>query len=230
MDTAPPSPIALTSQSLSRSLARALSGSLGLAQRPLMRFATGQVVIQAGQPVLRLPVLASGRINAVMHSSRANGSQVVPIQFGPGEVVMLSYLFSEQLSSVDMVAAEPTTLHWAETREIEAAMLADPALAVMLIKFLGTRLREVQGRERSWVERSVQVRVASALVRMASDITPSNGQVFLRVTHEQIANRAGVSRPKASLAIKKLEKAGHIQPGRGVMHLLDLAALRRAAE
>jgi CRP-like cAMP-binding protein len=76
----------------------------------------------------------------------------------------------------------------------------------------------------------VQLRVASALVRMATDLTPSDGQLLLRVTHEQIANRAGVSRPKASLAIKKLERAGHIRLGRGEVLVLNLAALERAME
>jgi len=96
-----------TSRVLSQSLVRLLTDRLPALNRPAIRMASGQVVIAAGHPVLRLPILRVGHIDAVMHVGASHTRQVVPTRFGPGELVMLSYLFSDQPSTVDMVAAGP---------------------------------------------------------------------------------------------------------------------------
>jgi CRP-like cAMP-binding protein len=215
-----------TSQAINRALTRAMQERLSLNEGPLWHCGPGQIVIAAGQRVTRLPVIVQGTIDAVMHGAQGRGLQTVPIQFGPGETVMLSYLFSEQPSTVDMVATAPTVLRWIGSDDIESLILSQPDLAVLLIRFLSRRLREVQGRERSWLERSVPMRVASALVRIASDRTPVDGKWTLAVTHDQIAHRAGVSRPKASTAMKQMEREGHIRLGRGVVYILDLESLQ----
>lgn len=218
-----------TSQAINRALTRELRERLSIDERPLRRCAPGQVVIAAGQRVTRLPQIVQGTIDAVMHRPHGNGLQTVPIQFGPGETVMLSYLFSGQPSTVDMVAIEPTEVRWIDTGEVERLVEAEPDVAVLLIRFLSQRLREVQGRERAWMERSVPLRVAAALVRMASDRDPVQGEWVLAATHDQIAHRAGVSRPKASLAMKQLEREGFIRLGRGVVHIVDKPALQAKA-
>jgi CRP/FNR family transcriptional regulator len=218
-----------TSQAINRALTLAVQERLSLNEGHLWHFGSGQIVIAAGQRVTRLPVIVQGTIDAVMHGAQGRGLQTVPIQFGPGETVMLSYLFSEQPSTVDMVATAPTVLRWIGSDDIESLILSQPDLAVLLIRFLSRRLREVQGRERSWLERSVPMRVASALVRIASDLTPVEGTWTLAVTHDQIAHRAGVSRPKASTAMKQLEREGHIRLGRGAVHIVDLKALQDKA-
>ncbi|WP_310564681.1 Crp/Fnr family transcriptional regulator [Hydrogenophaga sp.] len=218
-----------TSQAINRTLTQVLQERLSLDERPLRRYGPGQVVIAAGHRVSRLPLIVQGTIDAVMHGSYGKGLQTVPIQFGRGEIVMLSYLFGEQPSTVDMVAIEPTEVRWIGTDELERLVQSEPLLAVLLIRFLSRRLREVQGRERAWMQRSVPLRVAAALVRMASDRDPVQGEWVLKVTHDQIARRAGVSRPKASLAMKQLEREGHISLGRGTVHILDLSALQGKA-
>jgi|GEM_PF-928215 len=215
-----------TSQSLNRALVLALHNWLDIDNCPVGRYSVDQVVIRAGQPVQRLPLLMEGKINAVVHAGGGERPDVVPIWFGPGEIVMLSYIFSEQISNVDMVATEPTEVRWIHIREIEALMESKPGLAVMLVKFLSKRLREVQGRERGWVERGVPVRVASALLRMASDVPAESGELVLNATHEHIAHRAGVSRPKASMALKNLEREGHVRLGRGQVSVLNIAGLK----
>lgn len=216
----------MTSQAINRALTLAMQERLSVKEGPPWHCAPGQIVIAAGHRVTRLPVIVQGTIDAVMHSAQGRGLQTVPIQFGPGETVMLSYLFSEQPSTVDMVAIEQTEVRWISTDEVERLVQSDPLLSVLLIRFLSQRLREVQGRERAWMERSVPLRVAAALVRMASDRDPVQGEWVLPVTHDQIAHRAGVSRPKASLAMKQLEREGFIRLGRGVVHIVDKPALQ----
>ncbi|MCB1996954.1 MAG: Crp/Fnr family transcriptional regulator [Ottowia sp.] len=214
------------SAAFSRQLGQALHERLQLAARPLVQAQAGQLLIAAGQPVQRLPLLVSGQVHAVMHARAATGRQIVPVRFGPGEIVMLSYLFGDEPSTVDMVAAEPTALRWLQTSDIEAALLAEPALAVLLIRFLVQRLRDVQARERAWVEPSVPLRLAAALVRMATDLPEIDGARTVVATHEVLARRAGVSRPKASQALKTFEREGWLQQGRGQVRIVDWDALQ----
>lgn len=215
------------SQELSRALARGLEAPLAIALRPLIRFGPGQILIPAASPVIRLPLVVSGCVQAVMQRPRQQGTEVVAIEFRSGEIVMLSYLFSAQPSTVNMVAVEPTTVRWLDARALEQAIFADPALVLLLVRFLGQRLREVQDRERTWVERSVLSRVSATLLRMAEAARVDTGPCLLPSTHEDIARRAGVSRPKATLALKKLRQAGAVVPMRGRIEVLDLSVLRR---
>ena len=214
------------SQELSRALARALEASSPVRRRSVMLYGPGQLLIPAGAPVTRLPVVESGCVQAVMQRARQQGTEIVPIEFRAGEIVMLSYLFSAQASTVNMVAVEPTAVRWWDARALEKAIFADQAMVLLLVRFLGQRLREVQDRERTWVERSVLSRVSATLLRMASVAGQGTDRCLLQVTHEEIARRAGVSRPKTTIAIKKLREAGAVMPGRAQIEVLDLAVLR----
>jgi CRP-like cAMP-binding protein len=215
-----------TSQALNRALVQALCERMDFDAIPLIRYEANQVVIRSGQIVKRLPILISGRIDAVVQSGAGERADVVPIWFERGEIVMLSYLFSEQPGHVDMVAAEVSDVRWIDTSDIEELIAHDPAFAVLLVRFLSQRLREVQRRERAWVERGVPLRVAAALVRMTHDLSTVGGEWILNATHEHIAHCAGVSRPKASVALKKLEREGHIRLGRGRVYVQRLDALK----
>jgi CRP-like cAMP-binding protein len=216
-----------TSRVLSQSLVRLLTDRLPALNRPPLRMASGQVVIAAGHSVLKLPILRAGHIDAVMHVGASHARQVVPTRFGPGELVMLSYLFSDQPSTVDMVAADRVELHWVERRIVERLVQDDPLVARLLVTFLAQRLREVQERERIWVRRGVSARVSAALLRMSEPVGETPGVRRVHATHEQIAHRAGVSRPKASLALKQFEFERVVTLSRGRVDLLDPEALDR---
>jgi CRP-like cAMP-binding protein len=68
--------------------------------------------------------------------------------------------------------------------------------------------------------------VCAALARLAAEQpVRADGRVRIATTHEQLATRCGVSRPKASLALKRLEHAGRVRLERGSIEVLDLQAL-----
>ncbi len=220
----------LPSRSLSRKLAHALSQALGLQQRPMHRFEPGVILCKAGESVSRLPIVISGRLDAVVHVPGSLGSQIVPIAFQAGEVAFLSYLFNQVPSGSDLVVGEPCAIRWVPIEEIVACLLRDQALLIMLVRFLGQRLREVQARERSWASRSVQQRLCAGLARMAADLTPRpDGRLIITTTHEQLAARCGISRPKASIALKALEQRGAVHLGRRWIELLDVSLIAQEA-
>ena len=215
------------SQSLSRQLVQAIALPVGLKSRPLHRVKSGTTLVKTGDAVARLPFVMSGRLNAVVHIPGTQSGQIVPIAFGSGEIALLSYLFNRLPSSSDLVASQASTIQWIPIEEIESALLYDPQLMVLLVRFLGLRLREGQARERAGSARSVMTRLSASLSRILADLPARpDARLLIHATHEQLASSCGVSRPKTSLALKKIERDGIILLGRKWVEVLDSEALR----
>jgi CRP-like cAMP-binding protein len=216
----------LQSRRMSRQFTNALAQPMALKNRPLHHFEAGVSLCKAGDRVTQLPYVLSGRLDAVVHVPGVQGGQIVPISFRAGEMAFLSYLFNQLPSGSDLLVGEPSTVQWLPLEEIETCLMNNQGLLVMLVRFLGQRLREVQARERSWAARGVQPRLCAGLARMAADLpSRSDGRTVVAATHEQLAASCGISRPKASIALKALEGHGVLTLGRGWIEILNLPAL-----
>jgi len=216
------------SPGFSRRLAIGLVSRMNMDEHPLHPVAAGATVMWAGDSVTRLPFLEVGRIDAVLHLQGADGGHVVPISFGDGEIVGLSRLFGDEPGQLDLVAVTNLQMRWIPIAEIERTLVQHQDLLVLLVQFLASRLREVQRREVGWVERGVHERLCAALARLAQECRPSAGARWLiPSTHEALAARCGVSRPKVSSELKRLEKAGRLRLTRGVIELLDVDGILR---
>lgn len=218
----------LFSRNLSRQFAQAVAAPLALGSRPLHRVEVGATLCKTGDHITQLPFVMSGRLDAIVHVPGTQGGQVVPITFGAGEVAFLSYLFNQLPSGIDLVASELSAIKWVPVAEIETALLEEPTLLILLVRFLGQRLREVQARERAWASRGVQQRLCAGLSRLLAD-SPSrvDGRLIVGLTHEQLAARCGISRPKASIALKNLERSGLVVLGHRSIEVLDPIALAK---
>ena len=199
---------------------------LGLADNAVQAVPAGATVLRTGEPFSRLPYVVSGRLDSVLHLQGADGGYIIPVSFAAGEVAFLSQLFSHQPSFVDLVAGEASSLQWLPMAAIERLLLEDPALMVQLVQFLVHRLREVQARERGWLERGVHERVCATLTRLAHHAPRApDGTVSILATHEELSARSGVSRPKLSQELKRLEQAGRLHLERGSVRVINLANL-----
>lgn len=209
-----------SSRDINRHLVERLAGQLDFSAYPLRTASAGQVLARAGTGLAGLPLLVSGAIDAVVHVGE-QGQQIIPISFEAGELVLVSALFSDNPLHVDLVAVQDVALRWVPIADIEQRLQQSRSLLVLLARFLAQRLREVQFRERGWMERGVTERVCSAIARVMRD-TPvrSDGTLMLDTTHEQLAARCGVSRPKLSLELKRLEQAGQLLLHRSAIEIV----------
>jgi CRP-like cAMP-binding protein len=216
-------PSALESRRLNQQFASALAhvmASTASTAHPTQAFAAGQAVLHAGATPVALPWVESGRLHAVMHLGD-DGQRVVPVSFAAGEIAMCSHLFSREPLAVDIVAATDTALRWLPRAAIEAAVPVYPELALTLVQFLAQRLREVQARERVWLQRSVRGRLWAVLLREIDGQPPApDGTWPVHLTHEALAERAGVSRPKLSGALKAMEREGVLRLGRRLISVV----------
>jgi CRP-like cAMP-binding protein len=205
----------------SRQLGQALAERLRVDRQAVVQVGAGKILLPAGQAITRLPLLLSGRLDCVLPLQQGEAGSLIPISFEAGEIAMLSQLFCNAPVWVDVVAAQDCTLRWLPVAALEALLRSDAQLLLMLTQFLAHRLRDVQIRERSWVERSVHHRVLMQLVRLAQKTTPdAQGCRVIHATHEELAARCGVSRPKLTLELKRLEAQGLIRRGRGFIEIL----------
>lgn len=212
-------PSSRESRRLSRVFSQLLAERIDVGRCRLQTLATGTVVMAAGSHPRLLPMIESGRLQAVVHLG-AEGQRVVPVLFEAGEIAMCSQLFSSDPMTADVVAAEPGRVRWIPRSTIESLVARDSALATPLIQFLTQRLREVQAREQAWLSRGVRARLMAALGREITTIQPEpDGSWMLALTHEQLAERAGVSRSRVSLALKALERDGLLQLRRGQLFM-----------
>jgi CRP-like cAMP-binding protein len=217
------------SRALSQQLAAALLMRLDRSRYPVQRVGPGKWLRTAEERLDALPYIESGRLDAVLQLG-AEGNQVIPVTFVTGEIALLSALFSDEPLYGELVAASDLSLRWIPIRDIEAALLQDNELLVQLVRFLAQRLREVRARERGWLERGVHGRVCAGLARVALETRPEAGRPwFIPATHEHLALRCGVSRPKLSHELKQLENAGVLRLSRGVIEVLNYEALAAAA-
>jgi CRP-like cAMP-binding protein len=82
----------------------------------------------------------------------------------------------------------------------------------------------VQSREHTWLESGVHERVCASLARIIDGLTPpASGDLVITATHESLAARCGVSRPRLSRELKQLEESGRLRLRRGTIEVLDRA-------
>lgn len=210
--SSPDKPEDLPSRALNRQFAAMLLACLDAG--PPVTGHAGQLVQRGDVAPDALPLVEAGVLEVAVLLD-AEGHRVVPVWFGAGELAMLSSLFGESAPRVDLSWRRPGRLRWLERRAIETAVQAHPRLMGALARFLAQRLREVQQRERGWLERGVHERVRAVLARSAAG---SGGLLVL--THEELAEHCGVSRPKLSSALKLLERAGVLRLHRGRIEIL----------
>lgn len=73
---------------------------------------------------------------------------------------------------------------------------------------------------------TVDEQVAHSLVWLFNDRLYPGAERHLKISQEEIANLAGVSRPRCNRALKRLKDAGLIHIGYGAITIVDLAGLR----
>ena len=217
------------SRQISRDLVDGLSAHMEFSSWVLVSAPVGRQIIHAGDMLERLPLLVSGALDAVIHQASDEGNPVVPVIWGPGELVMLSYLFRRNPVTVDVVVSADASFRWVPIEAIEGALISHHVLLIQLVRFLSQRLREVQAREQTWLERGVHERVCASLARIIFSLpAQGNGRLVITGTHETLAARCGVSRPRLSKELKHLEDDGYLKLGRGTIEIVDRSWFERA--
>lgn len=203
---------------------------LGRAMRH-RRYARGQWVAAASDPVEHLVVVARGRLKLVRATS--GGREQVVRTLEPGDFVGELALFTPSRHEGDLVALEPTDVCLLPRRSVQELLERHPEVALRLVEALAQRLAEAEQRIADLGLREVGQRLAAELLRAAETgtTTPEGVRVRLAVPWAELASRLGTTPESLSRRLKALADRGVIrQEGRRTVVIRSLERLRELAE
>lgn len=207
----------------------ALADTLACARLHSLRGETR--IFAQGDRAIRAYALIEGGVR--ISQSGSDGEQVVIRFVGPGEMFGTVALFTDRRYPAEAVTlTESVGLSWSEA-DVLALMGRYPAIAINLVRIMGSRLQEVQERFREIATQSVERRVAHALLRLANKAGENTGQgteIDFPLTRKHVAEMSGTTLYTVSRILTRWEKAGWVVTGNQRVTLCDFAEITRIAE
>jgi CRP/FNR family cyclic AMP-dependent transcriptional regulator len=186
----------------------------------------GEFVIVPDTPARRIYVIRAGQIRlSFAHDGR--DERLIDI-LGPGD-----WFGAEALAGMDRyitraAAASPCEL-WEVPSESAAVLLArQPAILVPLVRDLCRQLLQAWEDSSRLVHCDASTRIVQAMLRFAESPAAEkrDGQIVLRLTHQQLADAVGVARETVSLTLMDLRKKNAVRTGRNRV-IFTIDALER---
>ncbi|MBL7645098.1 MAG: Crp/Fnr family transcriptional regulator [Candidatus Hydrogenedentes bacterium] len=123
---------------------------------------------------------------------------------------------------------EATRLRFMSAEAFRSVLDSDLEFARAVLERVSRRAREMDHLYAEAVFRPVRGRIAAGLLRLYQLERPVGRTI--RVTHQEVANLAGSTRETTTAVLHSLREAGVVETGNRRVTLLDLEALRKAAQ
>lgn len=143
---------------------------------------------------------------------------------GPGDAVGLVALLDRKPYVAAAKAVEASTAWSLSIPEFDRMVLRHPELALLVMRQLGDGVRWLLEHVHSMQHRSAHDRVVSVLQRRAEP--DGEGRQVVRLTHQEIAQMAGIARETVSRVLADLQRRGAVVLTRSQVLLLDVGLLR----
>jgi CRP/FNR family cyclic AMP-dependent transcriptional regulator len=173
-------------------------------------FAPGHAIYREGAPADKLYMLRAGRVRLV--DGKARRRQVHAI-LRPGD-------FFGDVLRAEGATAEETAIAigkcevWSiEGRDFRTLIEGRPALAIDVIRTLGTRVRELGRRVRALTRKDVPARLAETLLTLWQQLGEYEGEELCLhgITQQDLADLVGASRSFVSTLINEMKRDGLIE-------------------
>jgi CRP/FNR family transcriptional regulator len=192
-------------------------------------FRAGEVLWTAGSPIDRMLVVMEGEVRVIRESG---GRQHVLHTEGPGGTLGEVPFYSGGTAPATAIATAPTQCLILSRDAIEAAIVADPAVAWVLLDRLASRVRGLVERVDRLALQSATTRLIGLLLaKVPRTMIGGEAEVGLGMSQEALAAELGTVREVVVRALRSLREAGLIaSAGRGRIHIKDVEALRRVMD
>jgi CRP/FNR family transcriptional regulator, cyclic AMP receptor protein len=208
-----------------------------VAERTMVRVVEkGQTIFVQDEPGDRLFAIAEGSVKLVVRSAQGEVVELArhwrPAVFG--EVALLD----GGPRSATAEAVERTTLAVVTREELIGLLRSDPQVVDRVLKALGELIRRADLLATELVFLDLPGRLARRLLELAetpdgpadgADRKDAGRLRTRRVTQTELANMVGGSRQSVNIALRSLEKRGHVRLVGWTIELLDPNELRRRA-
>ncbi|WP_296554692.1 Crp/Fnr family transcriptional regulator [Pigmentiphaga sp.] len=200
----------------------AVVDQLALASR-LQKVPAGTVVATRGQTAQHLIVVAEGAIEVGM--TNAAGKRHVTSWLGRGQLLGLIPVLENGPMIHTATAVRPSRLLLLTRAALLQALQDHPSLALRLIYLVCRRARTQYEALAAQSLLTLPMRLMRVLLGQLQD--HPDGRIL--VTQADLADVLGVTRQSLNQELRKLEREGLIQLGRGHITVLDRSALVRGA-
>jgi CRP/FNR family transcriptional regulator, cyclic AMP receptor protein len=200
---------------------------LVLARTHRHRYVKGETLFHEGDLAETIHLIQEGRV--VSRRTTPQGDVVTYAVLGPGEAFgEMAMLADDHRRTSTIVAVEPVvtlTLRFDEFRQ-----LCDqhPGVQALLVRILAQRVDRLSTHLIDALYLPADGRVLRALVDLCSQYAESarSVPVTLPLTHVDVAELSGASRPTTNRFLRRLEQDGLVHLSRGHVTIVDVSALR----
>lgn len=184
-------------------------------------FKKGEIIYSAGDIGNKLYVPHIGRVKISRIAS--NGKEQVIRVVGPGDFLGELSIFNEVPLQEDAQALEDTTMCVIEGKKLKVLMGKYPEITFKVMGELSKRLEMAENLIEDINLRTVEERLATALLKMAGD----EDEVILNMTKGDFASQMGMSQETLSRKLSAFQDQGLIeQKGNRIIILLDKESLK----
>jgi CRP/FNR family transcriptional regulator len=193
------------------------------------RFDAGEVLWTAGSAIDHMLVVIEGEVRVI---GEAGGRQHVLHTEGPGGTLGEVPFYSGGSAPATAIAVVPTQCLALSRESVEAAIVADPAVAWLFLGRLASRVRGLVERVDRLALQSTTTRLVGLLLaKVARSTIGGETVVSLGMSQAALAAELGTVREVVVRALRSLRERGLIATaGRGRIRIADVAALRRVAD
>ena len=185
------------------------------------RYRPGQYLIHQDSAPEGLFIICEGRVRLARIGP--DGREQVLQMAGPGELFNAEPLFDGGPTPASARAMSPVQVLLLPAAVLVALIGAHPSIALLLLRELSMRQRELVILLEDLHFRSVRARLARVLLREAHDGAAA-------ITQQELAERAGTVREIVGRTLRDMQQEGLVRLLRGQVTVLDLQRLREIAE
>ena len=185
------------------------------------RYRPGQYLIHQDCAPEGLFVICEGRVRLARIAP--DGREQVLQMAGPGELFNAEPLFDGGPTPASARAMSPVRALLLPSAVLVALIGTHPSIALLLLRELSARQRELVILLEDLHFRSVRARLARVLLREARDGAAA-------ITQQELAERAGTVREIAGRTLRDMQQEGLVRLLRGQVMVLDLDGLRNVSE
>lgn len=173
-------------------------------------YAKGQILLYQGQKTSEVFQIRKGHVK--VYDISVQGTEKLLMILGPGDIFPLVWTFrgSESLHYF-YETFDDAELCVVPRTDLTQAIKDSHAITIHLLEYFVDRTKELMSRIECIESTSAKHKVGQVLSYLATahgeKIAKSTQKVNITVTHQAIADMAGLARETASLHLKKLEKA-----------------------
>ncbi len=192
------------------------------------RFVKGGTIYVPDEPASELYLIKDGRVGLNLLSPEGRTLTVRVVK--TGDIFGHAALLSDGAFDTFAQALRPTTVAAVRRSELEALMIARPALALALMDDLGRHSQALSRRLENVAFKSVPARLAALLLELAQPTVREEPATTGRWTHQELADMINAYRETTTKVLNQFREAHLIDVDRGGVTLLDVSGLREVAQ